>query len=137
MKRLFLVLTLALGVSGCANLPPILNFVTTGVNNPVTPDMVYRAEQAMIIAVSGLKAYKNACIAKTIDQSCRVTIGRLQVYTRQLCTTFVAEKCATGALPDLRQFVRSNDQINAVKAYNLVSGLLDSFKSTAVAAGVN
>ena len=137
MKRLAIVAVLSLGLSGCANLGPIVTFATTGVGNPVTPDMVYRAEQTMIIAVSGLKAYKNACIARTIAQTCRGTIQQLQVYTRQLCATFVNRRCATGALPDLRTFVRSNDQINAVKAYNLVTGLLASFKSTAVNAGVN
>lgn len=127
MKRLALVFALALSLGGCANLPKIIDLATgNGLTNPVTPEMVYKVENTMILAVSGLLAYKNACIAKTIDQSCRGTIMKLQVYTRQ----------AAPVIKDLRVFVRTNDQVNAVKAYNLVSGLLDSFKSTAVAAGV-
>jgi hypothetical protein len=54
-------------------------------------------------------------------------VQRLQVYTRQ----------AAPVIKDLRRFVRTNDQVNAIAAYNLVSGLLDSFKSTAVASGVH
>ena len=127
MKRLAIVFALALSLGGCANLPKIIDLATTGVANPVTQDMVYRVENAMIVAVSGLRVYKRACIAKTIDQSCRGVIQSLQVYTRQ----------AAPVIKDLRVFVRTNDQVNAVKAYNLVSGLLDSFKSTAVIAGVN
>jgi len=128
MKRLFIICTLALslGVSGCANLPKIIDLATTGISNPVTPDMVYRVENGMIVAVSGLLAYKRACIAKKIDQSCRGIIVKLQVYTRQ----------AAPVIRDLRAFVRDNDQVNAVKAYNLVSGLLDQFKATAIENGV-
>ena len=129
MKRLFIICTLALslGVSGCANLPKIIDLATTGISNPVTPDMVYRVENGMIVAVSGLLAYKRACIAKKIDQSCRGIIVKLQVYTRQ----------AAPVIRDLRAFVRDNDQVNAIKAYNLVSGLLDQFKAAAIANGVN
>lgn len=126
MRKLAIVLALSLGLSGCANLSQVLTFATTSVNNPVTPAMVYKVENTMIVAVSGLLAYKNACIAKTIDQSCRTTIPKLQVYTRQ----------AAPVIKQLRAFVRTNDQVNAIKAYNLVSALLDDFKATAVANGV-
>jgi hypothetical protein len=71
MRKLVFALALGLSLSGCANLGPLATFATTGVSNPVTPDMVYRTEQTMIIAVSGLNAYKQACIAKTIAQTCR------------------------------------------------------------------
>jgi hypothetical protein len=127
MKRLAIVFALALSLGGCANLPKIIDLATTSVTNPVTPEMVYRVENGMIVAVSGLLAYKNACIQHTIDQACRGVVQRLQIYTRQ----------AEPVIKDLRRFVRDNDQVNAVKAYNLVSALLDSFKSTAVASGVN
>lgn len=127
MRKLLLIIPLALALAGCANLAPLVNFATVGVNNPVTPDMVYRSEQAMIIAVSGLLAYKRACIAKTIDQSCRGTIQKLQTYTRP----------AAVAIKDLRAALRANDQIRAVAAYNAFSQLMDDFKSTAVNAGVH
>lgn len=127
MKKIALALILALSLGGCANLGSILNFATTGVSNPVTPEMVYRTEQTMIIAVSGLNAYKKACIAKTIAQTCRDTVVKLQVYTRP----------AAQAIKDLRAAVRANDQVNAIAAFNLVNKLMDDFKSTAVVNGVN
>ena len=126
MRKLFIACALALSLGGCANLPKIIELATVGVSNPVTPDMVYRVENGMIVAVSGLVAYKRACVAKTIAQSCRGTIMKLQVYTRQ----------AAPVIKQLRVFVRTNDQVNAVKAYNLVSGLLDQFKATAISEGV-
>lgn len=127
MRKLFVVFALALSLGGCANLGSILNFATTGVSNPVTPEMVYRTEQTMIIAVSGLNAYKQACIAKTIAQTCRDVIVKLQTYTRP----------AAQAIKDLRAAVRANDQVNAIAAFNLVNKLMDDFKSTAVVNGVN
>lgn len=127
MKCFAILLVVALSLGGCASIGPLTPFFTTGVTNPVTPDMVYRTEQTMIIAVSGLNAYKRACIAKTIAQTCRATIVKLQTYTRP----------AAVAIKDLRAAVRANDQVNAYAAYNVVIKLMDDFKSTAVAAGVN
>lgn len=126
MKRIAIALVLSLSLAGCANLGPLVNFATVGINNPVTPDMVYRAEQTMILTVSGLLAYKKACIAKAIDQSCRGVIQKLQVYTRP----------AALAIKDLRAALRANDQIRAIAAYNAFSKLMDDFKSTAIANGV-
>lgn len=127
MRKIALALALSLSLAGCANLGPLATFVTTGVSNPVTPEMVYRTEQTMIIAVSGLNAYKQACIKKTIAQTCRMTIAKLQTYTRP----------AAQAIKDLRAAVRANDQVTAIASYNLVIKLMDDFRSTAVAAGVN
>jgi len=127
MRKVVLVLALSLSLAGCANLGPLASFLTVGVGNPVTPEMVYRTEQTMIIAVSGLNAYKRACIAKTIAQNCRATIVKLQAYTRP----------AAQALKDLRAALRANDQVNAIAAFNTVNKLMDDFRSTAVANGVN
>lgn len=127
MHKVLIAAILALSLGGCANLGPLATFATTGVTNPVTPEMVYRTEQAMIVVVSGLNAYKRACIAKTIAQSCRAVIVKLQTYTRP----------AALAIKDLRAAVRANDQVNAIAAYNVVTRLMADFKSTAVAAGVN
>ena len=127
MRKFAIFIFTAVMLGGCANLGPLATFITQGTTNPVTPDMVYRVEQTMIIAVSGLNAYKQACIAKTIAQNCRSTIVKLQAYTRP----------AAQAIKDLRAAVRANDQVRAIPAYNLVVKLMDDFKSTAVAAGVN
>lgn len=135
MKRFLILCTVALSLGGCAGtLPPLIESIfnlpkgvlTASVTNPVTPDMMYDVENTAVIAVSGLLAYKRACIAKSIDQSCRDVIPRLQVYTRKIRV----------ALPDLRKFFRANDQLNASIAYNEIRSLLDGFKSTATDAGV-
>ena len=67
-----------------------------------------------------------ACIAKSIAQTCRATIMKLQTYTRP----------AALAIKDLRAALRANDQIRAIAAYNAFSKLMDDFKSTAIANGV-
>lgn len=100
--------------------------ITATVANPVTPTMLYDVENGLTVAVSGMLAYKRLCIAKTIDRSCRSIVMTLQGYTRQ----------AKPILLSLRQFVRQNDQVNAIIAYNSVRQLLDSFKATAATSGV-
>ena len=134
MRKTIVVLTLALGLSGCASLGKVgenvlglpSGVLTTSINNPVTPAMLYEVENGMVIAVSGLLAYRNACAAGTIPPSCRPIIAKLQTYTR----------AARPVLVRLRAFVRNNDQVNAVIAFNSVRGLIDDFKATAIANGV-
>lgn len=128
MKKI-LILLVALSLGGCEQLKMILDVapkLTASVNNPVTKDMLNDAENGAIIAFAGLKAYKRSCVELAIAQSCRGTIQGIQVYTRKL------EKI----LPDLRAFVRDNDQVNAGIAYNTVIGLIADFKSEAAKASI-
>jgi hypothetical protein len=126
MKNIAAVLLLAFGLAGCAQLQTAFNAIgtaTASISNPVTPDMLNNVENGAIIAFAGLKAYKQSCANGAIPQSCRATIQKIQVYTRRL----------PPLLATLRAFVRSNDQVNAVIAYNTVLQLTADFKSVATA----
>ena len=129
MKRLALALLVAFGLSGCAQLGQALqvgSLVTASYTNPVTPTMLYQAENGAIIVVAGLGAYKKACIQGAADVNCKANVQKIQVYTRQIRTL----------LPSLRTFVRNNDQINAVTVYNEIVSLIASVKTTAAQSGV-
>lgn len=129
MRRIIIALTLALSLGGCAGVPDpfkLLTLATASVQNPVTPTMLYQAEQGMVAVVEGLLIYKDSCARKVIPQSCREVIAQIQVYTRQ----------AKPLLVSLRKFVRENDQVNAVAVYNAVQDLLAKIKAARAASGV-
>lgn len=132
MKRLFalpFVVLLAIPLGGCPSLQDVgsvLSASTATVNNPVTPQMLSNVENGAIIAFAGLNAYKKSCVDLVIQQSCRQTIQSIQIYTRKIKPLLV----------DLRNFVRLNDQVNAVIAYNALVGLIADFKTVATANNV-
>lgn len=127
MRRLIpLIIVLSVALGGCAGTKlgdafGVLTGATVGVNNPVTPERLKFAEDSATVAFAGLNAYKRSCVNRTIPASCRTVIKQLQVYTSKI----------PNALTRLRAFVRNNDQVNAVDAYNTVIGLINDFKSTA------
>lgn len=139
MKRLAIVFALALSLGGCAALSEkFVGFdVTASIENPVTPDRLVKVEQAARIGVAGLLTYRRLCILKKIDVSCRDTITDIQFYTRQLCLTYAEGRCQTGVLADVRTFVRNNDQVNAIKAFNLARDLLSTIQLKRTAAKVD
>lgn len=142
MKR-FLILPLLLVLGGCAlfNTGGTSVFhggasLTAPVQN-VTPQMLNDIEEGAKIGVAGLVGYRRLCIANKIDRSCRDTIAKIQVYTRPLCTEVNAnQRCVTGVIADLRRFVIQNDQVNALKAFELARQLLTGLQATRAAAGV-
>lgn len=115
-------------LSGCAGNSILQggSSFTTPINNPVTPTMLYEAENVFTIAVTGALSYKNLCVRKLVPDSCRNVVGVLQSYSRQ----------AKPMLVTLRRFVRDNDQVNAVTVYNSVRQLLANFQQVAAASGV-
>lgn len=129
MKKIILALTLGLALAGCAQLQKVVDTtsaIVVGVNNPIGNDELYALENSMIVAFAGLNAYKRACIAGAVGSSCRDVIARLQVHTRKI----------PPALKRLRAFVRDNDRVNAITAYNEVRAMIDIFKAEASANGV-
>jgi uncharacterized protein YceK len=129
MKKLVLALVLALGLTGCASIQGAFQagqLLTASYTNPVTREMLYNAENALIVAFAGLNAYKKSCLAGAAEANCRGNIARIQVYTRQI----------PPLLTQLRKFVKANDQVNAVIVYNEVVDLIARFKAVAVEAGV-
>lgn len=141
--RKFLVFPLLLVLGGCAlfdiggkSLLQGGTSLTAPVQN-VTPRMVYDIEEGAKVGTAGLVAYRRLCIAKKIDRSCRDTIVEIQKFTRPLCTTVDAgQRCTTGVIADLRRFVAQNDQVNALKAFNLARDLLTSIQTARAAKGV-
>lgn len=119
-------LTLAACQSGdiqkfISNVGSVIPSVTASVSNPVTPARFYKAENAVTVAVAGLNGYRKQCIAGTINVNCYDTVAGIQVYTKKMQTT----------LPELRRFVRANDQVNAIQTFNELMTLYDNAKAAA------
>lgn len=129
MKRIIAICFALALLPACAQLEKARDLITAStasVSNPVTADMLNNVENGAIIAFAGLKAYKKACGDLAIPQSCRATIKQIQVYTRRLPPLLVS----------VRAFVRDNDQVNAVIAYNTIKQLIADFKSVAAASNI-
>lgn len=127
MRKILLAFTLALALTGCAQLQSAVNFATVGVANPITKNMLYEAENGAIVVFAGLNAYKQTCVAGAIASSCKDTIRAIQQYTRQI----------PPQLKVLRAYVKNNDQVNAGVVYNTIMQLLANAKATASANGIN
>lgn len=129
------VALLALSLAGCASIPglPSIQSIQTAVQlgtasvaNPVTPERLDQAENALVLVFTGLNAWKSACENGTLPASCRDQIASVQVYTRKL----------KPLLAELRVFVRKNDQVNAFVAFNTFSSLIATVKTQAAQNGV-
>jgi len=120
--KAILALVLVLTLGGCKYLEPVVK----GVENPVTTKDLYNVEQTMVIVASGLNTYRNLCVKKLIDQKCRDVIVQIQSFTRP----------AGAMLPRLRVYVKTNDRINAINAYNTLVGLIADARAVAQSNGV-
>lgn len=125
MRKFALVIALGITLAGC-NLPAIFTASTASISNPVTPTMLYDVENAATIAFAGLNAYKKSCVDLVLLQTCRGVIQKIQVYTRKI----------PPVLKNLRAFVRDNDQVNAVLAYNLAMSIMADLKTVAASNNV-
>ena len=128
MKRLAILLVVALSLGGCANLQTAFQIATTPVT--VTPAMAQDVQEAAKVATSGLVAYRRLCIKKVIDpvtRNCRAVIVTIQPYTR----------AAAVAIVDLRQAVRENDQVTAIRAYIALQRIVANIQTERQKAGVN
>ena len=132
MRKPLLAVVLLLAFAslpGCATIQSIIDagkFATASVANPVTPTRLNEAEQALTVVFAAANAWKQACIRGAAETHCRENIATAQAYTRRM----------PPLLTQLRTFVRTNDQVNAILVYNQIKGLIDAFKSTAAASGV-
>ena len=117
MKKLLLIITLGLALTGCATIQQAFK----SYNNPVTKEMLYTAENTAVIAFSGLKAYKTACQQGNLPPSCRQAVAEIQVRTRKI----------PALLRSLRQFVKNNDQVNAITAYRVLTDIFTQVKAIA------
>jgi len=130
MRKIILAMTLSLALAGCAQLQAItggISLATASVANPVTPTKEGEIELALNSAVQVLITYKRACLAGSADKNCRDNIRQIQAYTRQI-KPMVAQ---------LRGFVDTNDQVNAVVVYNQLTTLYTNMKAAAASLGVS
>ena len=130
MKKYLAIVFVALSLGGCAQLSAVsggLSLITKSVTNPVTENELYQIEASINILVTGLVAYRRACLAGNADKNCRSNILAIQPYTKEVPIYLV----------QLRRFVRENDQINAANTYNTLVALYGNAKDTAVRLGVN
>jgi len=126
MKKLLLVLALILPLAACAGARTDFSIITASVQNPVTPKMMYDVENGLRFAVAGLVTYRRLCIAGAADANCREVIAKIQTYT-------IAAK---PIIVSLRQALKTNDQINAIVAYNALHDILAGINNTRRIAGV-
>lgn len=130
MKRITLAIALSLSLGACAQLQTLQNiahFATATITNPVTKEMEAQIELGFDAALQILLSYRRACIAGNADVNCRRNIEVIQPYTRQ----------AKPLIAQLRNFVDTNDQVNAVVAYNQLVSLYGNLKTSAAAVGMN
>lgn len=124
MKKLLraLLLVLALPLAGCAG-DSILRGGTSiiaSTENPITSDRLFQIEATFDIAVKAAKAYRRSCLRKALPQSCREIVE----YIRPLAST-----ARRTLLPRLRAYVRDNDQVNAIKVFFELKGLVEDIKA--------
>lgn len=127
MRRIA-ILALALSLGGCAtfqDLETAIQLGTASVANPVTPTRLNQMESAATLVFAGLNAWKKSCHDLLLPQVCRTQIAAVQVYTRQV----------PPYLAQLRQFVKSNDQVNATVVFNNLTALIGTVKAQAAASG--
>lgn len=128
MKKTLLVIPLLLALGGCAglqNLGATLNIGTASIANPVTKTRLNQMESTLTLVFAGLNAWRTSCAEGLLPDSCEAQIGAVQVYTRQI----------PPYLAQLRRFVKSGDQINAVSAFNNLTTLVGTIRSQAAASG--
>lgn len=134
-RKLILIVPVLGLLGGCAGTLPSLaenalslpsGVLTTSIQNPVTRQTLYRIENGLIVAVSGLNTYKNYCNNRPVGDPCDVVVARLQSYVKR----------ARPLIRSLRTFVRKNDQVNAGVVFSTLRGLFTEFRITAAGAGI-
>lgn len=130
MRKIVAVVLVTLSLAGCAslgNLGTAISIGTKSIANPVTRTEEVQIEAAIDAAIVVLKGYKQACLQGVADKPCKANIRAIQLYTRQMPPLIV----------QLRTFVDTNDQINAIVVYNQLTSLYANFKKSAGELGYN
>ena len=133
MKKFILAGAVALTLGGCAtqfgttlkNIGTAISVGTTSIANPVTPTRLNQMESALTLVFAGLNTWRDTCVRGLLPASCKSQITAVQVYTRQI----------PPYLAQLRSFVKTNDQVNAVAVFNNLANLVETIKSQAAAGG--
>jgi hypothetical protein len=129
VKRIVLVLALALSLGGCQFFSKLQTFAelgTASISNPVTKDRLQKVEAGAVLVFTGLNAWRDACEQGAINENCREQIRAVQIYSMQI----------PPYLKELRKFVRTNDQVNASVVFNQIVDLVGIVKGKAAENGV-
>lgn len=129
MRKLAVIVLVALSLGGCAQIQKLQELISIGtasVANPVTKDKLRKIEAGVSLVFVGLNTWRHSCQQRLINETCQAQIAAVQVYTRKL----------PPYLQQLREFVKNDDQVNAIVVYNNVSKLLGTVKAQAAANNV-
>jgi hypothetical protein len=133
MRKLLVICMMTLSLGGCAKLQElsdkfqnIAEFATATVSNPVTPAKLKQVESGALLVFKGMNLWKTSCAQRLINEGCNKQIAAVQVYTRQI----------PPYLTQVRQFVKNNDQVNAVVVYNELVALIKTVKAQVAANGI-
>lgn len=128
MKKLLIIPLLCLSLSGCITIQGLQTAFTLGtasITNPVTKDRLFEIETTVSLVFTGLNAWKKTCAQGLINAACKDQIAAVQVYTRQI----------PPYLRQLRGFVKTNDQVNAMVVFNTLVDLVTAVRSQAALSG--
>lgn len=133
MRKLLVICAVAFSLGGCAQIQDfvgkfqnIADFATATVDNPVTPAKLKKAEAATLVIFKAMNLWRDSCAQRLINDGCVKQIAAVQVYTRQI----------PPYLTQVRQFVKENDQVNAVVVYNSLTNLIKLVKAQVSANGI-
>lgn len=133
MKKILAVALVAFSLGGCAtpfgtlikNVETAVTIGTASIANPVTKTRLNTLERGLNVIAVGLNSWKKDCDDGVIPATCHDQIAAVRVYTLQ----------AKPVLVRLRVFVKNNDQVNAVSAFNNIVDLIADIKAGAAAGG--
>lgn len=125
MKKIILALALAISLTGCAGMSKSLleggSSILASADNPITSERLFQIEASFSTAASAALAYRRSCIRGALPRSCRDHVERIRPVAGLVRRTL---------LPQLRAFVRQNDQVNALRIFFEIKGLVDNLRST-------
>jgi hypothetical protein len=132
MRKFFAIvlITLGVGVGGCAQLQQTGNLLTAATKsyeNPVTKQELYQIEASLRIVTEALVTYRRQCAKGTVDKNCWANIEAIQPYTRQVKPLLI----------ELRSFVKTDDRVNGIVVYKRLSNLYNTIITEAAKNGVN
>jgi hypothetical protein len=148
MKRLFLVLTLALGLSGCAGLGGVLDStglsifkggtsITASITNPATPTNIYQVKSVYATALDLANAYRDYCYARPYKTLMADSVaGPICKNRRSIVTKLQsADDVASTAIAKADAFIKANPTLSATglisQAYAAVVNFQGAINTTA------
>ncbi len=129
MRKYLAVALVALSLGGCTSTGAVttaINVATKSIQNPVTNQELFQIEASLKLATTGLVTYRRLCLQGNADVNCRTNILAIQPYNLQV----------PGLVAELRRFVRTNDQVNAIAVYRTLSNIYTNITTEAAARGV-